>query len=164
MLASITPTIIQIIFKKSLPRGWQIQYIFLCNSNHSQLTPTHILHTQTETHTYSRHTFGQVAASSHKGSHYWVPQRVLMGIFLNTTSIGLLPYTNEVLTGPHTFLDLINGRSIHWPLAWRGRLSGSCSQSFQTWSYKYREKIYHKSRSKSQETWININFAAYYTF
>lgn len=35
-----------------------------------------------------------------------------MGIFLNTTSKGLLPHSNEVLTGPHTLLDHINGQSL----------------------------------------------------
>lgn len=80
---------------------------FLWDSNHSQLLPTYTTKTAThkQKHTHnSRHTFGQVAASSHKGSHYLV----LMGLFPNTSSIGLLPYNYEVLPGPHTFLDLMS--------------------------------------------------------
>lgn len=71
----------------------------------------HIIHRLKTTpdknrNTYTRHTFGQVAASSNKGSYSWVPQKALMGILLNTTSVGWLPFCNEVLNGPRIFLDL----------------------------------------------------------
>lgn len=82
---------------------------------------------QPPTHTYSSHTFcfGQAATSSHKGSHFWAPQKVLTGIFLNTTSVGLLPQSNKVVAGPHIFL-ITKLAYLHWPLVWNGRAVDFC--------------------------------------